>query len=122
VRRRALVVIISDLFDDLDRVQKALAHFRRRKHDVIVYQVLDPAEIEFPFHDVGNFEDLETGERVMTDPREIRGAYQEAMAEFLTSCAKICAGLDVDYVLSMTDQAPGDFVRAHLARRTRRGR
>ncbi|OPZ28425.1 MAG: hypothetical protein BWZ02_01304 [Lentisphaerae bacterium ADurb.BinA184] len=122
VRRRALVVVISDLFDDLERVQRALAHFRRRRHDVIVYHVLDPAEVEFPFHDVGNFEDLETGQRVMTDPREIRTAYQQAMAEFLTACAKTCAGLDIDYVLCTTRQAPGDLIRSHLARRAKRGK
>ncbi|OGV86836.1 MAG: hypothetical protein A3K19_18910, partial [Lentisphaerae bacterium RIFOXYB12_FULL_65_16] len=111
VRRRALVVICSDLFDDLERIRHALAHFRRRKHDVIVYHVLDPAEVEFPFRDIGNFEDMETHEKVMTNPREIRAAYQEAFAEFLFSCQRICAGLDIDYVLATTDRPVGEFVQ-----------
>ena len=122
VRRRALVIIISDLFDDLERVRSALAHFRRRKHDVVVYHVLDPAEIEFPFRDIGNFQDLETGESLITNPREIRSAYQEAFTEFLFSCQRICAGLDAEYVLTPTDKAVGEFVQQHLNRRRRAGR
>jgi|GEM_PF-12590 hypothetical protein len=122
VRRRALVIILSDLFDDLDRVRNALAHFRRRKHDVIVYHVLDRAEIEFPFRDIGNFEDLETSQHMITNPREIRSAYQEAFAEFLYSTQRVCAGLDIDYALATTDVPVGTFIRQHLSRRARRGR
>ncbi len=122
VRRRALVIIFSDLFDDLERVRSALAHFRRRKHDVIVYHTLDKAEIEFPFRDVGNFEDLETQETLITNPREIREAYQEAFADFLFTCQRICAGLDIDYVLATTDSPTGSFVQQHLVRRKRSGR
>lgn len=122
VRRRALVIILSDLFDDMERIRNALAHFRRRKHDVIVYHVLDPAEIEFPFRDIGNFQDLETGETLITNPREIRSAYQEAFAEFLFSCQRICAGLDIEYVLATTDKPVGLFVQEHLNRRRRAGR
>ncbi len=122
VRRRALVVILSDLFDDLERVRHALAHFRRRKHDVIVYHVLDPAEIEFPFRDIGNFEDLETGETLITNPREIRAAYLEAFEEFLRGCQRMCAGLDIEYVLAATDRPVCAFVQEHLNRRRRAGR
>jgi uncharacterized protein (DUF58 family) len=122
VRRRALIVILSDLFDDLDSIHRALAHFRRRKHDVVVYHVLDPAEITFPFHDIGNFEDLETARTLVTNPREIRQAYQEAVSEFLYACQGACSALDIDYVLSTTDNTLTDFVRRHLSRRTRGGR
>ncbi len=122
VRRRALVLIFSDLFDDLDRVQNALAHFRRRKHDVVVYHVLDRAEIEFPFRDIGNFQDLESGEHLITNPRQIRRAYQEAFTDFLFRSQQICAGLDIEYVLATTDNAVGGFVQQHLNRRKRRGR
>jgi uncharacterized protein (DUF58 family) len=122
VRRRGLVVILSDLFDDLERVRNALAHFRRRKHDVIVYHVLDRAEIDFPFRDIGNFQDVETGDTVITNPREVRRAYQETFSSFLFSCQRICAGLDIDYVLALSDQPVGTFVQHHLTRRRRRGR
>ena len=122
VRRRALVIIMSDLFDDLERIRAALAHFRRRKHDVILYHILDRAEIEFPFRDIGNFEDLETREALITNPREVRAAYQQAFADFLFGCQRICASLDIDYVLATTDAPVGSFVQQHLVRRKRKGR
>ncbi len=122
VRRRALVVIFSDLLDELDTVRRALAHFRRKKHDVIVYHVMDPWELKFPFHDIGNFEDLESGEQLITNPREVRQAYQEAVAEFLYSCRRICAALDIEYVLCNTEHDPVELLRQHLSRRSLGGR
>ena len=122
VSRRALIIVFSDLFDDLDRIQNALAHFRRRKHDVILYHILDRSEIDFPFREIGNFQDLETGDTTITNPREVRKAYQETFSEFLYSCERICAGLDIDYVLATSDQPVGEFVQRHLNRRRRRGR
>ncbi|MCF7853829.1 MAG: DUF58 domain-containing protein [Candidatus Pacebacteria bacterium] len=122
VRRRALVILFSDLLDDLPKVNRALAHFRRRKHDVIVYQILDQAEINFPFHDIGNFEDLETGGYVITNPREVRHAYQEAISDHLYACQRICASLDIDYALGTTEQEATEFLRRHLSQRSRRGR
>ena len=122
LRRRALIVIFSDLYDDMDRIRNALAHFRRRKHDVILYHILDPAEVEFPFRDIGSFRDLETDAALTTNPREIRAAYQAAFTEFLYSCQRVCAGLDIDYVLATTERPIGRFVREHLVRRRRRGR
>jgi uncharacterized protein (DUF58 family) len=122
LRRRALVVVFSDLFDDLERLRNALAHFRRRRHDVVVYHTLDKAEIEFPFRDVGNFLDLETGETLITNPRDVRSAYQEAFADFLQGCQRICAGLDIEYVLAPTDRPVGAFIQEHMIRRRRAGR
>ncbi len=122
VRRRALIIVLSDLYDDLERIRNALAHFRRRKHDVILYHILDRSEIDFPFREIGNFQDLETAETTITNPREVRRAYQEAFSEFLYSCERTCAGLDIDYMLATSDQPVGEFVQRHLNRRRRRGR
>lgn len=121
-KRRGLVIIFSDLFDDVDRLRSALAHFRRRRHDVIVYQVLDRAELDFPFRDAGAFEDLETGERMVTSPKEIRNAYQSAMEDFLFQCRKACAGLDVEHILALTDRPAVDLVLRHLHQRALAGR
>jgi len=122
VHRRALVIVMSDLFDDLEPLRAALAHFRKRKHDVIVYHVLDQAELTFPFRDTGAFLDMETGERLMTNPRSVKHAYQEAFSAFLFGCQRLCAGLDVDYTLVTVGDALGPFVRRHLSLRQRRGR
>jgi uncharacterized protein (DUF58 family) len=122
MRRRAMVVIISDLLDDLDKLRPALAHFRRRKHDVILYHVLDPAEIDFPFTGDTAFQDLETNALLPVNPREVRKAYQDRMQEFLFACRQMCASLDIDYVLAATDQDVPVLLQQHLSRRRKKGR
>lgn len=119
VQRRALIVLISDLYDDPTNLKTSLAHLRRRKHDVIVYHILDKAEIDFPFKDMGNFQDMETGERIITNPTGIREAYQEQVANFLRDSRAICSSLDIDYNLITTDRDLINVVRQHLHRRSR---
>jgi uncharacterized protein (DUF58 family) len=87
IKRRSLVVILSDLFDDADKLVAALKHFRHAQHEVIVLQVLDPAEVTFPFDDVTRIEDLETAREVTSDPRAFRNAYLEEFARFLDTGA-----------------------------------
>ena len=120
--RRGLIILFSDLFDDLDKLRAALAHFRRRRHDVIVYHILDRHELDFPFKDASVFQDLETGERITTTPRDIRGAYQKAIEEFLNGCRAVCSSLDVEHVLALTDTPPVDLIVRHLKQRALAGR
>ncbi|MFA4943857.1 MAG: DUF58 domain-containing protein [Lentisphaeria bacterium] len=117
IRRRALVVIISDLYDDLEKLRQALAHFRRRRHDVIVYHLLDPAEREFAFGEDTAFTDLETGEELAVDPRELRGAYCARFEQFLQETRTLCAGFDVDYVPAVGIDDLPLFLQRHLVRR-----
>ncbi|MFA5204302.1 MAG: DUF58 domain-containing protein [Lentisphaeria bacterium] len=119
LRRRALVVLFSDLLDNLDPLRHALAHFRRRHHDVIVYHILDPAEREFPFHDDAAFEDLETGALLTVDPRELRNAYRARFDAFLNECRALTAALNVDYQPVSTDTPPETTLRRHLTTRRR---
>lgn len=121
-RRRGLVVILSDLFDDVDKIRAALAHFRRRRHDVIVYQILDRSEVNFPFREAGAFEDPETGRKLVTNPKDVRDAYQSALEAFLLHCRQVCAGLGVDHQLVLTDESAVDFLMRHLRRRALAGR
>ena len=121
-RRRGLVVIFSDLFDDIGKIKPALSHFKRRKHDVIVYQILDRQEIDFSFRDATAFVDLETGERIITNPKDIRAVYQKAVDGFLRECHETCANLDVEHVLALTDQPPVDIIVRHLRQRALAGR
>lgn len=120
--RRGLIILFSDLFDDLDKLRAALAHFRRRRHDVIVYHILDRHELDFPFKDASVFQDLETGERITTTPRDIRGAYQKTIEEFLNGCRAVCSSLDVEHVLALTDTPPVDLIVRHLKQRALAGR
>ncbi len=119
VQRRALIVVISDFFDEPERLRDALAHLKRRKHDVVLYHVLDKAELDFPFRDLGNFEDLESGARIITNPRAVRRAYQDAIADFLRSVQGMARSLDLDYNLITTDLPIPPFIQQHLTRRQR---
>jgi uncharacterized protein (DUF58 family) len=117
IKRRALVVVISDLFDDADKLVEALKHFRHKKHEVVVFQTLDPAEVHFPFDDVTRIEDLETRREVVSDPRAFRKAYLEELAKFLDAVRSGCQAAQIDYALAETDQPFDRFLGTYLARR-----
>jgi uncharacterized protein (DUF58 family) len=117
LKRRALIVVISDLFDDPDKLIEGLKHFRHKKHEVIVFQTLDPAERTFPFDDVSRIEDLENQREVTSDPRAFRKAYLEGLAEFLAQIRAGCLGAQIDYTLAETDQPFDLFLGTYLARR-----
>jgi uncharacterized protein (DUF58 family) len=117
IKRRALVVVISDLFDDPAQLVEALKHFRHRKHEVVVFQTLDPAELHFPFDDVTRIEDLETRREVVSDPRAFRKAYLEELAKFLDAVRAGCQGAQIDHALAETDRPFDLFLGTYLARR-----
>ena len=81
--KRGMVVLISDLLDDPERVIRGLKHFQFRGTDVIVFHVLDPDEIEFPFERATRFEDLETSEEVMAVPGVVREHYLAAIGALI---------------------------------------
>ena len=119
VRRRALIIVISDLLGDDEAIQVALAHLRKQRHDVIVLQTLDPAEIDLSLKKATELTDLETGERMAVNPRGIADEYRKVFGEFLERYQKACAGLNIDYRLVRTDQGIETFVRAYLQERRR---
>jgi uncharacterized protein (DUF58 family) len=117
LKRRSLVVVLSDLFDDPDKLIGALKHFRHRKHEVVVIQVLDPAEVNFPFDDITRIEDMETAREVTSDPRAFRAAYLDELAKFLELLRLGCRSAQIDYVVAQTNQRFDMFLGAYLARR-----
>ncbi len=117
IQRRALVVLISDLFDNEHDVVQGLAHFRKQNHDVVLFQVLDPYELDFPFKKGGEFEDLETGEKIVVDPRGLADDYRRLMQEFLAHYQQQCVEMRIDYRLVNTSEPPETFVRAYLDER-----
>ncbi len=102
IKRKGLVVIISDFFDDLNSVLKALKHFSYKKNEVIVFQVLDPMERTFSFGKDAIFKDLETGSELTTQPYQIQKAYREAMTEFTNKIKTECLNSNIDYNLIET--------------------
>lgn len=119
VRRRALIVIISDLLGDEAAIQVALARLRKQRHDVVVFQVLDPSEIDLSFKRPCEFKDLETGEHLAVNPRGMLEEYQKAFGAFLEQYQKFCASMHIDYRLVRTDQPLETFIRGYLEERRR---
>jgi uncharacterized protein (DUF58 family) len=118
-KKRCLIVLISDLYDDPDEVMRALHHFRHRKHEVIAFQVFDKAEIDFPFRDVISFHDLETNERLQIDPAYVRDAYKEQIDQFIETYRRNCSESNIDYVMTDTT-VPYDFMLSrYIAKRNR---
>lgn len=102
-RRRALIVLASDLFDADDETLKALATLRAQKHDVSVLHVLDPYERTFPYEGLTEFHALESTNRLLVNPAAIRKDYLARMEQFLTKTRGTLTTAGVDYHLVSTD-------------------
>jgi len=121
MKRRGLVIIISDLLDDPAGVIGALKHLRHKKNEVIVMHVLDPMERSFAFGSDAVFRDVETAERVTTLPWQIQASYRAAMAQFIDTYKRECSEHAIDYVM-MDTETPFDVgLTEYLARRERLG-
>jgi uncharacterized protein (DUF58 family) len=121
MRRRGLVMLISDLLESPDAVISGLKHFRHLKHEVIVFHVLDPKEAEFQFDGDATFRDMETGETMTTEPLSIRGDYVGAVEEWRTRLRRECAESRVDYVPILTSTPYDRALFSYLEKRKRLG-
>jgi uncharacterized protein (DUF58 family) len=121
IKRRGLVIIISDLLDDKDRVLAALRHFRHRKHEVLVFQVLDPNEQELGFKGPLVLRDLETGREITLDPRTIRRQYQTAFAAHFDDFRRRCGESMIDFHVITTDMSLDRALFSYLEKRSRLG-
>ncbi|HXW05706.1 MAG TPA: DUF58 domain-containing protein [Vicinamibacterales bacterium] len=118
--KRSLVVLISDLLDDPEPIVKGLKHLKFRGTDVIVFQVLDPNELTFPFRGPARFRDLESQQEITAEPSEIRATYLRDLAGLTLHYDRALRGAGIDYVQLDTSQ-PLDFaLLAYLAARSRR--
>jgi uncharacterized protein (DUF58 family) len=103
IRRRGLIVLVSDLLDEPADILRGLRQFRFKGNDVIVFHVLDPAELNLPFDGNILFEDLEAASlQVITDPRAIRTTYRQVVQEFIDDVRKQCHDNAIDYQLIPT--------------------
>jgi len=118
--KRSLAVVISDLLDDPDSVVRGLKHLRFRGTDVIVFQLLDPNELTFPFKEAARFRDVESAEELLADPGAVRTAYLRELAGLTLRYDRELRGAGIDYVQIDTSQ-PLDFaLLTYLAARQRR--
>jgi uncharacterized protein (DUF58 family) len=102
LRRRGLTVLISDFYEEPDAVLEAVKPLRARGHDLIVFHLLDPTELDFPFEETTNFEEMETGERLPVVPASLRERYRALMGEHTEALARKFTQNRVDYVLLNT--------------------
>lgn len=108
LRRRGIAVIISDLYEEPDRVAAAIRPLRFRGHDVIVFHLLDPSERDFPFDEASSFEDLESGERLPVVPDALRAEYQDLVRRHVEALGRVLVDSRIDYALFDTS-VPLDF-------------
>ncbi len=117
ISRRGLIVLISDLFDDPQNILAGLQHFRHKRHEVLVFHLLDDAEIKFPFRDMTKFIGLENWPELVVDPRSLRKGYLEEYENFTSTMKKGCLNTRIDYIPMNTSQPLDVALTAYLANR-----
>jgi len=121
IKKRGLIILISDLFDDPDKVLSGLQHFRYKGHEVIVFHVLDPQELALDFTQRTRFRDMESGEEVVTDPWHIQSDYRKSMERFCNYIRSNCRQKNIDYVQLSTDSPLDMALSEYLIKRKRIG-
>jgi uncharacterized protein (DUF58 family) len=107
-RRRSIITLISDFYEEPDRIMDAMKYLSQRGNDVIVFHVLDPAELDFPFKDAIEFEDVESGERMPVIPEQARQQYQDMINAHIEALKKKMPNQRIDYHM-MNTSTPLDF-------------
>ena len=120
ISKRGLVVFISDLLDEPDRVVDGLRHFRFRGSDVIVFHLIDPAELTFPFERAARFRDVELGDEVMAVPSVVRQEYLDALNAAVERYKRELGSEGIDYRLIDTSTPLEFALMSYLSTRGRR--
>ncbi len=119
IKRRGLVIIISDLFDDIDSVISALKHFSYQKNEIIVFQILDPIERNFAFGRDAIFKDMESEEELTTQPYQIQKAYKLAIEEFIGKIKSECLNSKIDFNIIETSTPFDKALMSYIQKRRR---
>ncbi|HVK10059.1 MAG TPA: DUF58 domain-containing protein [Gemmataceae bacterium] len=120
LKRRGLVIILSDFFDNLDALMKALQHLRHRNHEVMLFQILAPEELDFPYKRLTQFRNIEAADqKVIVDTRRLREDYLRNFEAFRTELKERAGKLKVDYHVMRTDDPVDRALGAYLSRRQR---
>ena len=122
LKKRGVVIVLSDLFDNVEAIVGGLKHLRHRRHEVIVLHVLDPAELTFPFRRTTLFRGLEHLPDVLTEPTALRKAYLQEFHGFVDRVQRGCRAQQIDYVQLRTDEPLDVVLSTYLAARGSRGK
>ena len=120
IRSKSLVMLFSDLLTDPEPVLQSLHHLRHRGNEIILFHILDEAEVHFPFEGVVEFEDVEDDERLTLDARGMRADYLQALGEFQEHYRAECAKANIDYVPMDTSVNFDKALMGYLLQRQKR--
>jgi len=121
-QRKGILVLVSDFYEEPDEVLDSVRFLRGRGHDVLVFHVMDPAELDFPFEDPSSFEDLESGEKIPIVPKRLREQYRAVVRAHCEELERRFAGDRVDYTLLDTSRPLDHALFRYLTMREKRSR
>ncbi len=119
--RRGLIVLISDLMDSPEKVLMGLKHFRHRRHEVIVFHILDPREMDVDYKEEVEFEDMETGQKLRVEPAFLRDQFKKDVRAWIDTLERGCRNHQIDYHLLRTDTPFDKALTSYLGKRARMG-
>jgi uncharacterized protein (DUF58 family) len=119
IKKRGLIVVISDFLDDLNKIESAMKKFRFKQNEVVSFQILDEQEINFAFSRDAIFKDLESQEELLTQPFQIKASYNELVKEFINSLKRRLLNHQIDHNLIITNEPFDKALLAFLKKRKR---
>ncbi len=117
IKKRSLIILISDLLDEPEKILNGLKHFRNRHHEVIVFHIQDPQEEHFKFRRETEFVDSETGEKIKVTPWQIRGSYLDAYNSYVQTLKEGCHQVQIEYNPVTTATPFNDLLVKYLIKR-----
>ncbi len=121
IKKRGLIILISDLMDDQESVLSGLKHFRHNKQEVILFHFLDRKELDFDFNARTRFKDMESGSLLTTEPWQIKSSYKKRIQLLQDEYKKQCRKQLIDYVPLFTDQSLDIALNSYLNKRQKLG-
>ena len=121
IKKRGLIILISDLMDDQESVLSGLKHFRHNKQEVILFHILDRKEVDFDFNARTRFKDMESGSLLTTEPWQIKSSYKKRIQLLQHEYKKQCRKQLIDYVPLFTDQSLDIALNSYLNKRQKLG-
>ena len=120
MKKKGLIVIISDMFDSFERIRRGLKYIRHKNHEVMLFHVLDEDEVTFPFQRMTLFEGLEDYPELLADPPALRQAYLEEIESFQAELRRTCRNNRIDYVRIHTGEKLDVALTSYIAGRAGR--
>jgi uncharacterized protein (DUF58 family) len=113
LKRKGVTILFSDLLAPIDDIKSQIGYLRSCGHDVVLFNILDPSEIDFPFENLSRFEDIETGRRIYLDPRTAKKTYQQRFTAHFEEIEAFAKGLGIDF-FQISTADPFDKPLRHL--------